>query len=142
MRKGITAGANIVASLVLSLAAPATVWAQGWTPTGGGDHAGADWTPGDGSVIAGAHTNIGIFRVAAGATVVVAPWDGNQFGEVDIQAQVVTIQGTLAADGAGYGGGAGGSNDSCCSSGQTGATAGTAGNGGSGGLAHWGCGGT
>ena len=131
---------SVVIALILAI--PNDAQAQGWTPTGGGDHAGADWTPADGDLIAGVHTNIGIFRVAGGATVRVAPWNGTQFGEVEIRALVVTIEGTLSGNGSGFGGGAGGSNDSCCSSGQTGATVGSGGGGGNGGPGHWGCGGT
>src|SRR6185503_8027860 len=106
-----------------AFAFPSDAMAQ-WTDTGGGDHSGADWIPADGTVIAGVHTNIGLFRVAGGSSVRVAPWDGTQFGSVEVRAQIVTIEGTLSANGAGFGGGAGGSNDSCCSSGQTGATVG------------------
>src|SRR5688572_703176 len=84
---------------------PSTAIAQGWTPTGGGDHAGADWTPADGDVIAGLHTNIGVFTVPGGATVRVAPWDGAQFGSVEVRAEVVLIAGTLNGNGSGYGGG-------------------------------------
>src|SRR5690349_20391282 len=123
------------------IAFPSDAMAQ-WTPTGGGDHSGSDWTPADGDLIAGVHTNIGLFRVAGGATVRVAPWDGTQFGSVEIRAEVVTIEGTLSANGSGFGGGAGGSNDSCCSSGQSGATVGVGGGGGNGGTGYWGCGGT
>ena len=121
---------------------PSDAMAQNWTATGGGDHAGADWVPADGTLIAGVHTNIALFRVPAGATVRVAPWDGTQFGSVEINAEIVTVEGTLSANGSGYGGGAGGSNDSCCSSGQPGATIGVAGGGGNGGPGNWGCGGT
>lgn len=128
--------------LAVLVAFPLQAGAQNWTDTGGGDHGGQDWQPADGAAIAGVHTNIGTFRVAAGTTVNVAPWDGTQFGEVEILAEVIAIEGTLSANGAGYGGGAGGSNDSCCASGQTGANPGTGGGGGAGGTGHWGCGGT
>ena len=142
MRHGRLPAAVIAAALLAVLAMPTEAFAQQWTATGGGDHGGQDWQPADGTAIAGLHTNIATFRVAAGQTVFVAPWDGAALGEVEIRAQVVLIEGTLSANGAGHGGGAGGSNDSCCSSGQTGANPGTAGGGGSGGTGHWGCGGT
>src|SRR6188474_3198000 len=90
--------AVIVSVAALAVLFPADAFAQGWTPTGGGDHGGADWTAADGDVIGGVHINIGIFRVPAGATVTVQPWDGTQFGEVDITAEVVTIEGTLSAN--------------------------------------------
>src|SRR5262245_63528039 len=73
------------------LAFPVDALAQGWTPEGGGDHAGLDWTPADGTIIGGVHINIGIFRVANGTTVRVRPWDGTQYGEVDVRAEVITI---------------------------------------------------
>ena len=133
--------AFMLAAGALCAFAPAAQ-AQGWTATGGGDHAGLDWTPADGTTIAGVHTNVGIFRVAGGTTVRVQPWDGTQFGSVSVTAVVILIEGTLSANGAGYGGGAGGSNDSCCSSGATGANPGVGGGGGPGGPGHWGCGGT
>jgi len=127
--------------IAVFLAFPMMASAQAWTATGGGDHGGQNWTPANGTAIAGLHTNINVFSVAAGTTVVVQPWNDTTFGSVEIQAEVITIDGTLSANGAGFGGGAGGSNDSCCSSGQTGATAGTGGNGGNGGNNNWGCGG-
>lgn len=79
-----------------------------WTPTGGGDHEGADWTPANGTAIAGVHTNIGSFNVAAGTTVNVQQWNGSAYGNVAIEAQNINIAGTLSAAGAGYGGGGGG----------------------------------
>ena len=79
-----------------------------WTAIGGGDHAGANWAPASGSYIAGTHTNIGTFSVAAGATVRVQPWNGSAYGNLTINADNITIGGTLTAQGAGYGGGGGG----------------------------------
>jgi hypothetical protein len=142
MRKGRLSLAVLIPCIALVLAAPAAAFGQAWTPTGGGDHAGADWIPADGALIAGVHTNINIFRVAPGSSVYVASWDGAQFGSLDIQAETITIEGVLSASGRGHGGGAGGSNDSCCNDNQNGATAGANGSGGSGGNAHWSCGGT
>lgn len=132
----------LLPGIVLFFALPASAFAQGWTATGGGDHGGLDWTPADNLQIAGVHININQFRVAPGTTVYVAPWNSVEFGGVDIQAESISIEGTLNASGAGHGGGAGGSNDSCCNDNQNGATAGTLALGGAGGNAHWSCGGT
>jgi hypothetical protein len=79
-----------------------------WTATNGGNHAGADWTLVNGDVIAGVHTNVGQFIVPAGATVTVRPYtNGPAFGRALIYAQSASIEGSLRADGGGYGHGAG-----------------------------------
>ena len=96
-----------------------------WTNTGGGDHAGADWIISSNTTIAGRHYNIGTFRVNSGVTATVASYSGSNHtsdsaatnhtadpgslqGALRIEANVIDIQGTIVADGAGYGGGGGG----------------------------------
>ena len=109
---------------LLLIAAPA--WAQ-WTNLGGGDHGGTDWIPANGTAIAGVHTNIGTFTVTAGFTITVQPYNGTQYGTVDINANTaININGTLSADQAGYlGGGAGlGGADGSCACGVGGVGAG------------------
>lgn len=84
--------------------------AQGfaWTDLDGGDHGGSNWVIAGGATIASNHYNLGAVSIASGATVRVKAWDGVKYGGVAINAQTITIQGTLDASGAGYGGGNGG----------------------------------
>lgn len=116
--------------IIIGLTTASVAEAQ-WTNTGGGDHGGADWTPANGAAIAGVHTNIGKFTVAAGTTITVQPFDGTNFGSLEVRANgAIQIDGTLNGDAAGYLGGAGGAagaNQTCTC---TGTPAGAGGGGG------------
>jgi hypothetical protein len=59
------------------------------------------------------HFNIAAFSIAAGVTVNVEPFNGTDYGSLEIRAQTVNIAGTLSADGAGWGGGGGGGGMRC-----------------------------
>ncbi|MBI5148023.1 MAG: hypothetical protein HZA37_02625 [Parcubacteria group bacterium] len=99
-----TAGTIFLLFAFFSLAGQANAW----TDLGGGDHGGANWTPSNGTYIAGVHTNIGTFTVSSGSTVYVQPYNGTNYGKLEVSATTITISGTLNATGAGYGGGGGG----------------------------------
>jgi cysteine-rich repeat protein len=73
------------------------------------DHQGADWILSDGDVISCKHVNISRFVVPVGVIVSVKPFDGTDFGWLEVHAINVTVQGTINATAAGYGGGGGGS---------------------------------
>ena len=110
-----------------------------WTALGGGDHGGNDWIINSNTNIAGVHKNIGEFRIANNRTATVPT--GNQFRGVQIEADIIYINGTLSASGAGFPGGNGGGgrrsvqNPNCGESGFTGnsGTANGLGSGGGGG---------
>lgn len=79
-----------------------------WTPTGGGNHAGADWILSEAGEVAGVHINVGLFRIEDAVEVTVKPWDGSAFGSLTVYARDIDIDGVLSGLGAGYGGGGGG----------------------------------
>jgi len=79
----------------------ASVYAT-WTNTGGGDHGGADWIITTNTTIAGNHYNIRLFKIASGVTVTVQPYDGTNYGFVEVHAENIVIEGILSANGAGY----------------------------------------
>lgn len=97
----------IVFSMILIIfpMLPSLTTVEAWTLLDGGDHGGADWTPGDGTEIAGIHTNISVFTVEIGTTVNVTVWNGFNYGNISIHAEVVYINGTFSANGRGYEGG-------------------------------------
>ena len=67
-----------------------------------------DWSPADGDVVSGVHCNVRTFFIDANVTVIVAPWNRNNFGAngtFQLYAQDIVIRGTLTAKGAGYKGG-------------------------------------
>lgn len=72
------------------------------------DHGGKDWIITSNTVISGTHTNIGTFKINPGVTAKVRPYDGKNYGYVEIHAKEILINGVLDASGAGYGGGGGG----------------------------------
>lgn len=86
-----------------------------WTPTGGGDHGGANWFPSDGDSIAGIHTGIDTFRIHPSFFIPIKHHDGADFGFLDIEAAAIIIEGELNAVGAGHPGGAGGISTSAIS---------------------------
>jgi hypothetical protein len=79
----------------------ASVYAT-WTNTGGGDHEGEDWIITTNTTIAGNHYNIRLFKIASGVTVTVQPYDGTNYGFVEIHAENIVIEGILSANEAGY----------------------------------------
>jgi hypothetical protein len=122
-------------AIVLLTALLGLTFAQ-WSPRGGGDHGGADWTPANGDVISGYHYNIGTFTVTSGYSVGVLGWTGGDTsGHLRVSAATISIQGTLDAQGRGYGGGGGG-NCGSSAQGQPGwvGTGGAGGNGGNAGT--------
>ena len=93
---------------LMSVSESANVITRSWSSTGGGDHGGANWAPNNGDNIAGLHTNISTFSISNGVTVNVKPYDGNNFGFIEIHADLIIIEGILNGDSAGYLGGPGG----------------------------------
>lgn len=117
--------------------------AKAWTDLGGGDHGGADWTISSNTNIAGVHTNVGTFTINTGVTATVQAYNGTSYGTVEIEANSVSIVGTLTAYGSGYtnannGPGAGGDPIPCAS----GRSGGGGGHGGMGGTGNNGAAGT
>jgi len=80
--------------------------ALGWDNISGGNHSNANWTPSDGDSIAGVHTGIDTLRITGLSPI--KHFDGFDFGFLEIEANVVIVEGTLDASGAGYRGGEGG----------------------------------
>ena len=82
-----------------------------WANITGGDHGGADWTPDNGTTIAGTHYNIGTFTVINGYNINI-----DATNELEINAEIINIVGTIDGDGDGYaygtGDGKGGNADS------------------------------
>ena len=114
--------------------------ALAWSPGGGGDHGGSDWTPTTGQVIGGYHYNIGTFSIPSGQTNYVTQYTSasgpsDTSGYVRIVATTISIQGTLDAQGRGYGGGGGGYGGIANGYQGTPGFVGTAGSGGNGGNA-------
>lgn len=76
------------------------------------DHAGGNLILANGDVIWGVHTNVNRFEIpTSSTTVLVKPYDGvttDTNGMVEIQANIIEINGTLDATAAGYTGGGGG----------------------------------
>lgn len=95
---------NIIASLILVLALACPSWAATYS----GNQGGADLVLADGDYIQGVITNVRRFLVPAGATVHVTPWDGSQYGQVEVKARHIEVAGTIDASLAGYFGYAGG----------------------------------
>lgn len=95
---------NIIASLILALALACPSWAATYS----GDQGGANLVLADGDYIQGVITNVRRFVVPAGATVHVTPWDGVQYGHVEVNAGDIEVAGTIEASLAGYFGYAGG----------------------------------
>jgi len=77
-----------------------------WTLIYGGSHHDSCWTPLPGDSISGSHTEIDTFHLTS--MVPIKHHDGANFGFLEIEANVVIIEGTLEATSAGYSGGAGG----------------------------------
>ena len=64
------------------------------------DHTGTDWIIVSDTCIAGTHKNIGLFKINSGVSVSVypstltfAPWDGARYGQVQIYASTIIIDG-------------------------------------------------
>ncbi len=75
------------------------------------DHGGSPLHLQDGDIIWGTHKNISEFTVPSGATVNIAPYDGDEEsgrGKLYLTAELIDLQGTIDATGAGYSGGGGG----------------------------------
>lgn len=68
-----------------------------WTPTGGGDHSGADWTISSPLTIGGAHTNIGTFTLDTGITATLV---ANT--ELEIHSSITNCLGTVQGDSKGH----------------------------------------
>jgi hypothetical protein len=102
--------------------------------TQSGNHCGQNWIISANTQIAGSHTNIRNFIIKSGINVTIKPFDGTNFGSVEIHATNIVINGTIDASGAGYGGGGGGASGTGCTGrgndcGMTGLTRGTGGSG-------------
>jgi hypothetical protein len=97
-----------------------------WTNTGGGDHGGQDWIITTNTTIAGNHYNIRLFKIASGVMVTVQPYDGTNYGFVEIHAENIEILGSLIADNAGYRSGEGTGAGGSVSGSATGGTGGSA----------------
>ncbi len=76
--------------------------ARGWDNLSGGDHQGSNWVISSDTEIAGNHYNIRLFRILPGVKVTVKPYDGSNYGWLEIHAENIVIQGILSADEAGY----------------------------------------
>ncbi len=74
----------------------------------GVDKAGADMVITTDTTLSGTYRRVGTFRVAPGVTVAVNDLAGTKDGVLRIDADVIDIQGTIDASGAGYAGGSGG----------------------------------
>lgn len=98
------ASRNIITSLILVLALACPSWAATYT----GNQGGADLILADGDYIHGSISNVRRFLVPAGATVHVTPWDGSQYGQVEVSAGEINVAGVIDASLAGYFGYAGG----------------------------------
>ena len=86
----------------------ACVCTPSFTLTGGGDHCGQDWTISSNTEISGVHTSVGTFKVNGGVTATVKRITSGGTGSVEVQAQNITILGSINADAAGNLGGSGG----------------------------------
>ncbi len=95
---------NLIASLILVLALACPGWAATYT----GNQGGADLILANGDYIHGSISNVRKFKVPAGATVYVTPWNGGQYGQVEVTAGEIEVAGTIDASRAGYFGYAGG----------------------------------
>jgi len=78
----------------------------GWTETAGGNHGGDDWLVDADTVIAGVHRNVGRLWIAPGVLVNVAAYDGSSFGELEVHAHSIDLEGALVSSTFGYRGGA------------------------------------
>jgi len=87
-----------VLAVLLTLAVLSPSWATTWS----GDQAGADVTLANGDYVQGAITGVGTFTLPSGATVYVTPWNGSDYGYVEVTARNIVIAGTLDAQRAGY----------------------------------------
>ncbi|MBN2543203.1 hypothetical protein JXI42_10095 [bacterium] len=105
LEKGHISITNIAIALIMLLSFMASP-SMGWTPIEGGDHSDSNWTPDSGDTIAGHHTGIDTFRIID--TVYVKHHDSVDYGNLEIEANVIIIDGVLDANGAGYMGGDGG----------------------------------
>lgn len=72
-----------------------------WTPTGGGDHSGADWTISAPTTIGGIHTNVGQFTLDSGITATLLSESVTEVHSVN-----AALYGTIDGDAKGYVGGA------------------------------------
>ncbi|MBI2916280.1 MAG: fibronectin type III domain-containing protein, partial [Elusimicrobia bacterium] len=91
-------------SLIVFLFQPPILFC--WTYLDGGDHAGEDWTFTEDSEVCGNHWNVKQFQIKEGVTVKVKPYDGMEYGAFEVHASTLSVNGTLQADGSGFGGGA------------------------------------
>ena len=89
---------------------PVTIIMESNLYLAGTDHGGADLIIDANTQMGGVHHNIGLFSVTSGNTLTVTPYDGSDpnTGSLTVYADYIDIQGTINADGAGYGGGGGG----------------------------------
>jgi hypothetical protein len=69
---------------------------------------GGDLVLSDGDVVYGVISNLNLFYVPPGITVYVKNYDGTNYGQLEVHALNILIEGSISAVGSGYGGGAGG----------------------------------
>lgn len=77
-----------------------------WGALTGGNHAGLDWVISQNTNLAGNHFNVSRFIVEAGVVVTIEPYDGSQYGRLEVLGRSCEIYGSIVGGGHGFRGGA------------------------------------
>ena len=105
--------ASLAALLVVAVAGLGLVsTAHAWTATGGGDYGGGNWHITTNTLVGGHTYDVGTFTIDAGVTVSVVQWTAasgasDTSGYFWVEANNITVNGTIDAQGRGAGGGGG-----------------------------------